>query len=121
MQNVVVELSYNVKASISSKVDGSSLRKAAYAGWSGMPSRRKPVAVALSNNFGRGASGTGRSSGGTEVLEIDSKFGQLLGLSEGQLVRLEAVCFPLCIVIADSSVDQHTSSSRCTLGSYSFN
>ncbi|KAI9782177.1 MAG: Peroxisome biosynthesis protein pex1 [Peltula sp. TS41687] len=102
-QDVIVELSFNQTSSSSSaRSNGSSQPKTAYMGWSGMPSTRQKATPF----FGRtGLSGTGRVGAGrernVEVLEIDTKFGHLMGLAEGQIVNVALhLEFPLAHTVS---------------------
>lgn len=72
-QNVVVELSFRTTTSNAS-TGTTSTSRSAYAGWTGMPSKRKPTA------------GTGRSEDAA-VVEMDPAFARNVGLSEGSKVR----------------------------------
>ncbi|PGH27875.1 hypothetical protein AJ80_00425 [Polytolypa hystricis UAMH7299] len=79
-QNVIVELQYRGPSATGQS------QRFAYAGWTGMPSKRKLAPV-----VGRdGISGTRGNSREQEVpvIEIDSTFGRVLGLSDGQRVGL---------------------------------
>lgn len=71
-QNVVVELSFRVTTSNASTGTTSSSRSA-YAGWTGMQSKRKPSA------------GTGRPE--DAIVEMDPAFARNVGLNEGSKVR----------------------------------
>ncbi len=95
VQNVVVELSYNVRPPTSSKANGPTMRKTAYAGWSGMPSRLQQAPFMPRNNVeGRRGGGNADSSlNEVQGLEIDKTFGQLLALADGQKVRLKLLPF----------------------------
>lgn len=74
-QNVVVELSFRTQSS-SPTTGTTSTSRSAYAGWSGMPSKRKPSA------------GTGRSE--DAVVEMDPAFARNVGLGEGS--KVGSVC-----------------------------
>lgn len=57
-------------------------------GWSGMPSsRRKPTTLFGRNGISAGGGVGAGKERNVEVLEIDTKFGHLLGLTDGQVVR----------------------------------
>lgn len=71
-QNVVVELSFRTTTSNAS-TGTTSTSRSAYAGWTGMPSKRKPTA------------GTTRAE--DAVVEMDPAFARNVGLSEGSKVR----------------------------------
>ncbi|QKX62443.1 uncharacterized protein TRUGW13939_09604 [Talaromyces rugulosus] len=78
-QNVIVELQYRSSGS------QSATQRSSYLGWTGMPSRRK-VAPVVSRD-GISASSSSREQE-VAVVEIDSTFGRVLGLTEGQKVGL---------------------------------
>ncbi|KAI9885642.1 MAG: Mcm2-7 hexameric complex component [Watsoniomyces obsoletus] len=86
VQHVVVELSYSSRSPPSTKSKNVAPRKSAYAGWTGMSSKSKTPPLVN----GHGIFGGGRGDRGTErevqMIEIDKRFGQLLGLVEGQKV-----------------------------------
>jgi peroxin-1 len=78
-QNVIVELQYRPA---SGRANSNQAQRSCYLGWTGMPSKRKLAPV-----VGR----EGISSGSTRELdvstvEIDTTFGRVVGLSEGQKV-----------------------------------
>ncbi|QSS59784.1 peroxin 1 [Histoplasma capsulatum] len=82
-QNVVVELQYRPASSTST---ASQPQKCAYVGWTGMPSKRRFAPVVSKD----GISGVGDFSREQEIptVEIDSTFGRVLGLSDGQRAGL---------------------------------
>ncbi|KAK9596281.1 Peroxisome biosynthesis protein pex1 [Aspergillus fumigatus] len=80
-QNVIVELQYR---HASGRANSNQAQRSCYLGWTGMPSKRKLAPV-----VGR----EGISSGPMRELdistvEVDTTFGRLLGLSEGQKVGI---------------------------------
>lgn len=75
-QNIVVELQYRSTG----KTNGGSARSC-YLGWSGMPSRRKLAPV-----VGKDGISGGSSREELATVELDTTFGRLLGLAEGQRV-----------------------------------
>ncbi|KAJ5604776.1 hypothetical protein N7510_009930 [Penicillium lagena] len=81
-QNVIIELQYR---SISPKSNGASpQQQSCFLGWTGMPSRRKLAPV-----VGReGISGGFSREQEISTVELDTTFGRLLGLAEGQKVGL---------------------------------
>ncbi|KAL1847436.1 Peroxisome biosynthesis protein pex1 [Paecilomyces lecythidis] len=84
-QNVIVELQY--RSSISSSGSQSNtgpVQRSSYLGWTGMPSKRRLAPVIGKEGL------RGESSREHEVatIEIDSTFGKILGLTEGQKVGL---------------------------------
>ncbi|KKZ65812.1 hypothetical protein EMCG_01197 [[Emmonsia] crescens] len=86
-QNVVVELQYRPTSSASnSQSNASHPQKCSYVGWTGMPSKRRLAPVVNKD----GISGARGSSREQEIptVEIDSTFGRVLGLSDGQRIGL---------------------------------
>ncbi|EER25938.1 Peroxisome biosynthesis protein pex1 [Coccidioides posadasii str. Silveira] len=85
-QNVIVELQYRASSPGSSSPGTASSQRYAYTGWTGMPSKRKltPVIGKNSMNSSRGVSRDQEIT----VVEIDSIFGRVLGLNDGQKVGL---------------------------------
>ncbi|KAL8851821.1 MAG: hypothetical protein Q9221_003247 [Calogaya cf. arnoldii] len=81
-QDVVVEIL--VKDSASSSKNGKTAQRSIYTGWSGMPTTRKPSLPSTSHSE-RGL--TGREIEVASV-EIDSTFGRMLGLANGQRAGL---------------------------------
>ncbi|KAJ9224848.1 hypothetical protein DTO021C3_2880 [Paecilomyces variotii] len=84
-QNVIVELQY--RSSIGSSGSHSNtgpVQRSSYLGWTGMPSKRRLAPVIGKDGL------RGDSSREHEVaaIEIDSTFGKILGLTEGQKVGL---------------------------------
>ncbi|KAK2751899.1 Peroxisome biosynthesis protein pex1 [Onygenales sp. PD_40] len=86
-QNVIVELQYrSTSAASASQSAGGPSQKSSYVGWTGMPSKRRLAPVVSKD----GISGTRGASREQEIptVEIDSTFGRVLGLSDGQRVGL---------------------------------
>ncbi|OJD11679.1 hypothetical protein AJ78_07594 [Emergomyces pasteurianus Ep9510] len=86
-QNIVVELQYRPTSGASnSQPNPGPSHKCSYVGWTGMPSKRRLVPVVSKD----GISGTRGSSREQEIptLEIDSTFGRVLGLADGQRIGL---------------------------------
>ncbi|OOQ85383.1 peroxin-1 Pex1-Penicillium chrysogenum [Penicillium brasilianum] len=80
-QNVIIELQYK---SPSGKANGAPPERSCFLGWTGMPSRRKLAPV-----VGReGMSGGFSREQEISTVELDTTFGRLLGLTEGQKVGL---------------------------------
>ncbi|THC98444.1 hypothetical protein EYZ11_002103 [Aspergillus tanneri] len=76
-QNVIVELQYR---STTGKTNGNSAQRSCYLGWSGMASKRKLAPI-----VGRdGISGGSSREQDLSTVELDTTFGRLLGLSDGQ-------------------------------------
>ncbi|KAL4927633.1 AAA family ATPase peroxin 1 [Aspergillus undulatus] len=80
-QNVIVELQYRPTVGR----DGSTTPRSCYLGWTGMPSKRRIAPVV-------GRDGISNSSSTREqdasTVELDTTFGRVLGLSEGQRVGI---------------------------------
>lgn len=78
-QNVIIEFQFK---STSNKANGAPPQRSCYLGWTGMPSKRKlaPV-VARDGGFSREQE--------ISTVEIDTTFGRLLGLTEGQKVCID--------------------------------
>ena len=87
MQDVVVELSYGQERRPASKNNGPTALKSAYAGWTGMPSKPKGVSLLGRNGINGSGKGSRTRESDTQIVEIDDKFGHLLGLANGQKVR----------------------------------
>jgi len=89
-QNVIVEVSWRqpVPASVDTKQKPQYTLKSVYLGWTGMQSRTRPGSVALRNGTGsvRGGSAGGRKEQDVALVELDSTFGRLVGLTEGMKV-----------------------------------
>jgi peroxin-1 len=78
-QNVIIELQYK---SPTGKINGASPQRSCFLGWTGMPSKRKLAPV-----VGReGMSGGFSREQEISTVELDTTFGRLLGLTEGQKV-----------------------------------
>ena len=86
IQNVIIELQYRSqtlsKGAVSSG-GGAGFQRSAYVGWTGMPSRTRPASVVNADR-----SRPGSRDLDVQLVEIDSTFGKLLGLSEGHKVGL---------------------------------
>ncbi|KAJ6108500.1 hypothetical protein N7523_009823 [Penicillium sp. IBT 18751x] len=80
-QNVVIELQYKA---LSGQVNGAPSQRSCFLGWTGMPSKRKPAPVVGRDGINGGFS---REQEAASV-ELDTTFGRLLGLTEGQKVGL---------------------------------
>ncbi|KAL8647106.1 MAG: hypothetical protein Q9226_006570, partial [Calogaya cf. arnoldii] len=81
-QDVVVEIL--VKDSASSSKNGKTAQRSIYIGWSGMPTSRKP-SLPSSSHSERGLVGRELE---LAFVEIDSTFGRMLGLANGQRAGL---------------------------------
>ncbi|EEH18632.2 hypothetical protein PABG_07692 [Paracoccidioides brasiliensis Pb03] len=79
-QNVVVEIQYHSTAGASQS------QKFSYVGWTGMPSKRR-LSPVVSRDGISGSRGSSREHE-IPILDIDSSFGRVLGLSDGQRVGL---------------------------------
>ncbi|KAE8351075.1 P-loop containing nucleoside triphosphate hydrolase protein [Aspergillus coremiiformis] len=81
-QNVIVELQYRPT---SGKAEGNSTHRSCYLGWTGMPSKRRLAPV-----VGKDGINSGPSSREQDIptVELDTTFGRVLGLAEGQRVGL---------------------------------
>ncbi|RAH74411.1 AAA family ATPase peroxin 1 [Aspergillus aculeatinus CBS 121060] len=81
-QNVIVELQYRPAAG---KSNSNSTHRSCYLGWTGMPSKRKLAPVV-------GRDGINSSSAAREqevsTVELDTTFGRVLGLADGQKVGI---------------------------------
>ncbi|KAJ5666198.1 uncharacterized protein N7477_008646 [Penicillium maclennaniae] len=80
-QNVIIELQYKV---LSGQVNGAPPQRSCFLGWTGMPSKRKPAPVVGRDGINGGFSREQEASS----VELDTTFGRLLGLTEGQKVGL---------------------------------
>ncbi|KAL2834304.1 peroxisome biosynthesis protein (PAS1/Peroxin-1) [Aspergillus cavernicola] len=82
-QNVIVELQY--RPTVGRTNNASNAPRSCYLGWTGMPSKRRLAPVV-------GRDGINNSSSTREqdvsTVELDSTFGRVLGLSEGQRVGI---------------------------------
>ncbi|KAH8698310.1 putative peroxisome biosynthesis protein (PAS1/Peroxin-1) [Talaromyces proteolyticus] len=78
-QNVIVELQYRSSSS------QTSASRSSYLGWTGMPSKRKVAPMVSRDGISAGSSAREQE---VAVVEIDSTFGRVLGLNEGQKVGL---------------------------------
>ncbi|KAF3916588.1 hypothetical protein ABW20_dc0103125 [Dactylellina cionopaga] len=87
-QNVVIELSWRVKAPPSTTagpVTGpATITRQAFAGWTGMPSKRQPLQPQGPGSF----PGSQRSNSLEGCVEIDSAFARNVGLTEGSKVNI---------------------------------
>ncbi|KAI1978371.1 Peroxisome biosynthesis protein pex1 [Ophidiomyces ophidiicola] len=81
-QNVIVELQYRTSSSGSINAGASSSQRFAYTGWTGMPSKRKLAPVVGRN--GINSSRVAPRDQEISIVEIDSTFGRVLGLNDGQ-------------------------------------
>ncbi|RAL03403.1 AAA family ATPase peroxin 1 [Aspergillus ibericus CBS 121593] len=81
-QNVIVELQYRPTTG---KTNGSPAQRSCYLGWTGMPSKRKLAPVV-------GRDGISSASAAREqdisTVELDTTFGRVLGLADGQRVGI---------------------------------
>ncbi|PWY74590.1 AAA+-type ATPase [Aspergillus sclerotioniger CBS 115572] len=81
-QNVIIELQYR---STTGKANGSPAQRSCYLGWTGMPSKRKLAPVV-------GRDGISSASAAREqdisTVELDTTFGRVLGLADGQRVGI---------------------------------
>ncbi|KAJ5149941.1 hypothetical protein N7448_001519 [Penicillium atrosanguineum] len=80
-QNVIIELQYKA---LSGKANGPPPQRSCFLGWTGMPSKRKPAPVVGRDGINGGFSREQEASS----VELDTTFGRLLGLTEGQKVGL---------------------------------
>jgi peroxin-1 len=78
-QNVIIELQYK---SPTGKVNGAPPQRSCFLGWTGMPSKRKLAPVVGRDGMNGGFSREQEIS----TVELDTTFGRLLGLTEGQKV-----------------------------------
>ena len=86
IQNVIIELQYRSQTLSGGAVSSggnAGFQRSAYVGWTGMPSRTRPASVV---NVDRSRPGSRELD--IQMVEIDSTFAKLLGLSEGQKVGL---------------------------------
>ncbi|KGO76882.1 ATPase, AAA-type, core [Penicillium italicum] len=80
-QNVIIELQYK---STSGKANGAPPQQSCFLGWTGMPSKRRLAPVVGRDGINSGYSREQETS----TVELDTTFGRLLGLTEGQKVGL---------------------------------
>ncbi|KAJ5143861.1 uncharacterized protein N7515_002648 [Penicillium bovifimosum] len=80
-QNVIIELQYK---SVSGKANGAPPQQSCFLGWTGMPSKRRLAPVVGRDGINSGYSREQEIS----TVELDTTFGRLLGLAEGQKVGL---------------------------------
>ncbi|EYE95678.1 AAA family ATPase peroxin 1 [Aspergillus ruber CBS 135680] len=80
-QNVIVELQYRPS---SGRANGSPSQRSLYLGWTGMPSKRKLAPVVGRDGINRGSAREQEVS----TVELDTTFGRVLGLAEGQPVAI---------------------------------
>ncbi|OKL60887.1 hypothetical protein UA08_03872 [Talaromyces atroroseus] len=78
-QNVIVELQYR------SSNSQSAAQRSSYLGWTGMPSKRKLAPVVSRDGINSNSSAREQE---IPIIEIDTTFGRVLGLNEGQKVGL---------------------------------
>ncbi|KAK6538122.1 Peroxisome biosynthesis protein pex1 [Orbilia ellipsospora] len=85
-QNVIVELSWRVKAPpTAGPITGpATITRQAFAGWTGMPSKRQPLQPQGPGSF----PGSQRSNSLEGCVEIDSAFARNVGLTEGSKVNI---------------------------------
>ncbi|GAB1211887.1 hypothetical protein ATERTT37_001011 [Aspergillus terreus] len=81
-QNVIVELQYSPTAG---RANGNSAQRSCYLGWTGMPSKRKLAPVVGRDGISSGSSAREQD---VSTVELDTTFGRVLGLSEGQSVGI---------------------------------
>ncbi|KAE8134983.1 P-loop containing nucleoside triphosphate hydrolase protein [Aspergillus pseudotamarii] len=81
-QNVIVELQYRPT---SGKASGNSTQRSCYLGWTGMPSKRKLAPVVGKDGINSGPSSREQD---ISTVELDTTFGRVLGLTEGQRVGI---------------------------------
>ncbi|KAJ5172588.1 hypothetical protein N7492_005181 [Penicillium capsulatum] len=79
-QNVIIELQYKPATG---KADGAPPQRSCFLGWTGMPSKRRLAPVVGREGINGGFSREQEIS----TVELDTTFGRLLGLTEGQKVR----------------------------------
>lgn len=90
VQNVIAEIVYRPPPPSTStgkqdgKQDAKSAQKSIYVGWTGMESKKK-LAPLIGRDGIHGASGKEQD---VSLLEIDSVFGRLFGLTDGQKVQI---------------------------------
>ena len=83
VQNVVVELQYKESSAVPvSKRPNAAPQRSVYVGWTGMASTAKSTSIIDRNGNGK------RSKEEPGVVEIDAIFGRMLGLTDGQKVRM---------------------------------
>ncbi|KAJ5738881.1 hypothetical protein N7493_002036 [Penicillium malachiteum] len=80
-QNVIIELQYK---SPTGKTNGAPAERSCFLGWTGMPSKRRLAPVVSRDGIGAGYSREQEIA----TVELDTTFGRLLGLTEGQKVGL---------------------------------
>ena len=84
-QNVIVELQYKsqtLSSTALSSGNNAGFPRSAYLGWTGMSSRRRLAAVSGRDGYSR----NGTIEQEVPTIEVDSTFGKLLGLSQGQKI-----------------------------------
>ncbi|KAE8380691.1 P-loop containing nucleoside triphosphate hydrolase protein [Aspergillus bertholletiae] len=81
-QNVIVELQYRPT---SGKASSNSTQRSCYLGWTGMPSKRKLAPVVGKDGINSGPSSREQD---ISTVELDTTFGRVLGLTEGQRVGI---------------------------------
>ncbi|KAJ5327913.1 hypothetical protein N7452_008303 [Penicillium brevicompactum] len=80
-QNVIIELQYK---STSPNANGASPQQSCFLGWTGMPSKRRLAPVVGRDGISTGSSREQEIS----TVELDTTFGRLLGLADGQKAGL---------------------------------
>ncbi|KAI5294946.1 Peroxisome biosynthesis protein pex1 [Ascosphaera acerosa] len=94
-QNVIVEFQYRHTSPSSAAGASSGGQRSAFAGWSGMPSKRRGPGGSTSREpmrglrGGRGGIGAGAANDEeTPIVEIDATFGNMVGLQDSQKASL---------------------------------
>lgn len=87
-QNVIIELQYKSNAG---KADGAPPQRSCFLGWTGMPSKRRLAPVVGREGINSGFSREQEVA----TVELDTTFGRLLGLAEGQKVRASPISSPI--------------------------
>ncbi|PYI05842.1 AAA+-type ATPase [Aspergillus sclerotiicarbonarius CBS 121057] len=81
-QNVIVELQYRATTG---KANGSPAQRSCYLGWTGMPSKRKLAPVVWRDGI---SSASAARELDISTVELDTTFGRVLGLADGQRVGI---------------------------------
>ncbi|KAK2755508.1 Peroxisome biosynthesis protein pex1 [Arachnomyces sp. PD_36] len=88
-QNVIVELQYRSSSGLSSsQSNAASGQRSAYLGWTGMPSKRRPTPVVNKDGIAGTRGGSSTREQEVAAIEIDTTFGRVLGLADGQKVGI---------------------------------
>lgn len=85
-QNIVVELSYRQPEPSSDATYASNTARSMYAGWTGMPSKRKLAPLVGRDGLGKSKGSLGGKDQELGTVEMDATFARSLGLAEGQKV-----------------------------------